>query len=164
MANKKKIFLSIVVLLILIYLFNIRKIELFNFKDEQITRSNITHTSEGSSPKTYSLDNKTINTFLNRIKEEDFRSSFQIRNKNEALTVKSDKSITIRIYTSAGNSKDYYYIFEIFENGVISYKKYKGESDTILVDKIIKTGIWNNQKAKNLYSDLEEMVLKDYIQ
>lgn len=157
----KKIFLGFLLLVICIYLFSIRRIEVFDFTDEQITDYHILYDFKGTEFEDSILEDKQVtDKLVDRIREEDYRGVFEFNSGGTVISYVTNGDITLMVRTAKGD--DYYsYMFDIDGSGRIRYKKYKShklEGYTNLVDKRIRIGFGGNQKIRDLYNDLKVII------
>lgn len=161
MKLKRIIFLSTILFIMIMYLFTIRNIEVFDFKDEQIIDYHISYSFIDKDFKFYTLEDKQVfNNLINRIKRENYRKVLELKSRNATKSYTTGGWITIRVWINGGD--EYFsYVFDIDGSGKINYRKYKNykeKSDIAMVDNKIKIGLWNNKKIKTLYSDLKSII------
>lgn len=155
MKYKKIIFTCIIALIISIYLFSVRKIEVFDFKKDQVVRSSVSYNFQDDykEEKHIFQDDEVIIKLIDKISKEKFKGKFDFKINDDVMAEDTDKYIVIRVHTNMN-----YYKFEIFENGSIYYRIDKEYTSKTLIDKKLKTNIWSNEKSKSLYNDLKNII------
>ena len=155
MKYKKIIFTCIIALIISIYLFSVRKIEVFDFKKDQVVRSSVSYNFQDNykEEKHIFQDDEVIIKLIDKISKEKFKGKFDFKINNNVMAEDTDKYIVIRVHTNMN-----YYKFKIFENGSIYYRIDKEYTSKTLIDKKLKTNIWSNEKSKSLYNDLKNII------
>lgn len=159
--TKKKIIFSILLLIICTYLFNTRKIEVFDFKDEKVVNCSLIYKFNDSDIQVlYLEDREFLNDLISRIKEEDYRGRSEFKPRILDRSHNTDGFIIIRAYTS--DEDDFSsYIFDIDEIGRIDYRQNRNCKDKIYdnrIDKRMKIGLWDVEEIKELYNDLKIMI------
>ncbi|MEW8973089.1 MAG: hypothetical protein AB2375_02750 [Tissierellaceae bacterium] len=159
--TKKKIIFSILLLIICTYLFNTRKIEVFDFKDEKVVNCSLIYKFNDSDIQVlYLEDREFLNDLISRIKKEDYRGRFEFKLRILDRSHGTDGFIMIRVHTV--DEDDFSsYIFDIDGIGRIDYRQNKTYKDKAYGNRIykrIKIGLWDTKEIKELYNELKIMI------